>query len=306
MNNKHFLKHISKTLQKIRKGKQLKLTDIQGINKSTLANLESSDRIPSLENFFIIANNLDITANETFFIHNHYQLTEKEQIINSFKKVPNSTATEQLLQIKNDIKQYMTKNGFDQYLDDLLLITECYMEINSRETFMVANPKAYELLDRLNAKKIWTYQDMYMASKIFFCFPPETAEELINRILSSLFTYRDFENIGRFHCTFLQNCGHYFYELGQYRRAKEIILEAIDTSNKNSIIITYISSKFILLEIEYHEIPSKREKIEEEVQFIVETLKYLQRANLSTQLEKDFQELKKKIKKQEAKELKIK
>ncbi|HHW4424955.1 TPA: helix-turn-helix domain-containing protein [Listeria monocytogenes] len=295
MNNQFFLKHIAKTLQKIRKGKKLKLTDIKGINKSTLANIESSDRIPSLESFFIIANNLDITANETFFIHNHYQLTEKEQIIASFKKVPNSTATEQLLQIKNDIKQYTNKHGYDQYLNDLLLITECYMEIHTRETFMVADLKTYELLDRLNTKEIWTYQDMYIASKIFFCFPPVTAEELINRILSTLFTYRDFENIGKFHCAFLQNCAHYFYELEQYGRAKEILLEAINTSYKNSIIITYISSKFILLEIEYRQTPSKRKKIEEEVDFIKQILKYLQRSNLSSQVEKDFTELKSKV-----------
>ncbi|EQC0678402.1 TPA_asm: hypothetical protein GIO55_14275 [Listeria monocytogenes] len=295
MNHRHFLKHIAKTLQKIRKGKQLKLTDIQGINKSTLANIESSDRIPSLESFFIIANNLDITANETFFIHNNYQLTEKEQIIASFKQVPNSTATEQLIAIKNDIKHYINKNGFDQYLNDLLLITECYMEINTRNTFMVADAKTYELLDRLNIKKLWTFQDMYIASKIFFCFSPQTAEDLINRILTTLFTYRDFESIGRFHSTFLQNCAHYFYELGQYERAKEIILEAINTSYKNSIIITYISSKFILLEIEYRQLPNKRKKIEEEVQFIIKILKYLQRANLGAQVEKDFNELKGKI-----------
>ncbi|MBC1556992.1 hypothetical protein HB876_13830, partial [Listeria seeligeri] len=50
-----------------------------------------------------------------------------------------------------------------------------------------------------------------------------------------------------------------------------------------------------LLEIEYRQLPNKRKKIEEEVQFIIKILKYLQRANLGAQVEKDFNELKGKI-----------
>ncbi|MBC1403090.1 helix-turn-helix domain-containing protein [Listeria booriae] len=285
------MRDIGNTIKEIRIMKGIKPTSMKGISRSTLSNIENKKSVPTLENLKLILENFSMTENEFFYRHNNYQLSEHEQLIQEFRQINQSSETEKILQLQEKYKAYLKANPEDTTIQDFMLLLKTYQEIQRKNTFLIENEDSYALYDTLidRAKRgEWTFLETYIASRIFYCFPLGRAEELINLVQDSLLKYTKMNNERRFHSGFLFNCGHYFFELKQFKRAKDLLISAQNYSKVYQEASTFLGASFVLLQIDYIEKKEARPLLKKQIERLIDGAKILEYSGLAVHLEKDF------------------
>ncbi|MBC1318461.1 helix-turn-helix domain-containing protein [Listeria booriae] len=293
------MRDIGNTIKEIRIMKGIKPTSMKGISRSTLSNIENKKSVPTLENLKLILENFSMTENEFFYRHNNYQLSEHEQLIQEFRQINQSSETEKILQLQEKYKAYLKANPEDTTIKDFMLLLKTYQEIQRKNTFLIENEDSHALYDTLieRAKRgEWTFLETYIASRIFYCFPLERAEELINLVQDSLLKYTKMNNERRFQSGFLFNCGHYFFELKQYKRAKDLLINAQNYSKVYQEASTFLGASFVLLQIDYIEKKEARPLLKKQIERLIDGAKILEYSGLAVHLEKDFRLLEEKYK----------
>ncbi|HAA9661113.1 TPA_asm: hypothetical protein GIH59_12610 [Listeria monocytogenes] len=289
------MKTIGKTIKEIREMKGIKTTEMRDISRSTLHTIENGNSVPSLENLHIILKNLAISEKEFFFRLNNFQLSEQEALIQEFRQINQSSETDKIIHLQEKYLRYLQKKPNDKTIQSFLLLLKTYQEIQRKNTFLIKSRESNLLYDELllrASKGNWTFLETYLASRIFYCFPPEKAKTLIHHIQDSLLRYSELNNEKRFHCAFLLNCGHYFFELKLYEEAKEMLSNAQNYSKIYQEASAFLGSSFVLLQIDYIQQPENRTNIDTKIQTLTNTAKLLEYNGLALNMESDFNQLK--------------
>ncbi|MBC1318524.1 helix-turn-helix domain-containing protein [Listeria booriae] len=285
------LSSIGKTLKKIRVNKGISPSELvrtQGLSPSTLSHVETGNRIPTLENLLKILDGIDISFREILYITEGYQLTKKEKIIKNFRSINQSTEYEKMMHIKHEIKQYLHEHPAENFLQHLFTLISIYEQIQREQTFNLVNEEAELLVKKLMDRKEWTYFDMYLVSKLFMFFPKKHENALIQKVIDTCYKYNDLDNTERLLSSFLLNCAHYFFENKAYDKADKLLTEAEFYSLTHTQYDIYYSVRFITAASNYIRFPKKKKESEEEINYIIQHMRYIQNTALANAMENDF------------------
>lgn len=187
------------TLKEIRTSKNITQKELSQsiITTSALSKAENGNHVLNLTHTKNILQKLDMTFDEFFYINNHYQLTDRQQIVTSFCHLKVVTK-EALLQLITQCQDYLA-NHEDQLIQDILVIAKSLMMINEndyKESISTATKKLIEpVWNRLFHMNTWYIIELHLVNMILFHFPLETSIHIGNRLERESIKYESFKNM---------------------------------------------------------------------------------------------------------------
>ncbi|MBC1914144.1 helix-turn-helix transcriptional regulator [Listeria booriae] len=219
-------KNVGETIKAIRKNKQMKQTEFSSVKQGTLANIESSKRIPYYTTFESILLDIDMTAYEFNYVQNGFHLSEREQLIQDFIKCKHSLYSNQINTLQNQIEAYLVKNPEDTHIENLLVIMHVYQKINKEQTYNIDSPESKKIWERIDSQEVWYYNDIFTMSRLFYVFPMPLAKRIIKKVLEHYEVYDNYQNITASKIAFLLNSGKFFNFHKLYTEAHPLLQEA--------------------------------------------------------------------------------
>ncbi|WP_332646787.1 helix-turn-helix domain-containing protein [Lysinibacillus sp. 54212] len=185
---------IGRTIKKIRisKGYTQKFISENIIHQTSYSKFELDKIQLTTENFIHILRKLDISYAEFSFIHNDYDLDEKEKIIQTFINL--RFIDEKVLQeIINLSTAYLNKS-YDSFLYDILQLCKGFIKLKMTSDFKIASKYAKIIWSRLERTDIWYLSDLYLINNILFLFPLETSISIADLAITRLEKYSKLDN----------------------------------------------------------------------------------------------------------------
>ncbi|MBC1780500.1 helix-turn-helix domain-containing protein [Listeria booriae] len=236
-------KSTGQTIKEIRKNKKIRQNTFPGVSKSTLANIESEERMPSVQKYNQILSRLDITIHEFEYIRHNFGLSRRQQLIKSFIEHKHSLYAERTQSLAQDMDTYLETNPDDQVIKDYRTVLDVYKKINESQTYEINSPGTAEIWDRIEDQKIWYYYDIDLMARIFYVFPLSTSEKMIQKIVEQIEKYNDFTNTMDLKQAFLLNSAKYLIHHEKYKEAKPLILQAKKlTEEQESVYLSLYAS----------------------------------------------------------------
>jgi transcriptional regulator with XRE-family HTH domain len=184
---------IGTTLRQIRKNRNMTQKQLtEGLLKqATYSRIENGQLECEAAMLAQLVERLNISLHEFFYIHQNYQATNRQKLIQTFTRMeltPLHEITEQM----ELIQQYLN-NNCDQDIQMLYYAYESLKELV--ETNQLHNVRAA-------AKQVWSYMqqldhwyinDLELLNSIILYFPLDIAKEISNTALRRLNAYKEFE-----------------------------------------------------------------------------------------------------------------
>lgn len=277
------MKTIGATIREIRLNKNIKQNKMSSVKQSSLANIEKG-RIPSVEIFMDILQELDINVLEFFYIQNDFKLVERDHLFKLFREQKQSLNEPFLLDLIGKYDEYLERAN-DPFAESLRHILNISVEINRKQTFDIESREAKEIWERIAMQNVWYHNDIYLITKIFFTFPIDHAEKVIVRATEELKKYDNYPQIHLFKISFLLNCARHYILGGVPLQSKLHLIEAERLSRLHQVEISRVTAHHLLAYSEFAE--GYRKEAQQRVDRTTKVLHALEALNEFTPKDKD-------------------
>ncbi|MBC2106111.1 helix-turn-helix domain-containing protein [Listeria booriae] len=238
------MKTIGETIKEIRLNKKIKQTEMKSISQSSLSTIEKG-RLPSIELFLDVLKELDIDMMEFFYIQNDFQLPERDHLFKLFREQKQSLDEKYILEIQEKYDEYLTRTE-DPFISSLRDILDIYLQINKTQSFNVTHDDAFEMWADIANRKVWYHNDIYVLTKIFYIFPIEQIDNVINSAVEQLKKYDNFPHIYFFKIAFFVNCSRHYILAGEPLKSKQHLIAAESLAKRHQIVILRLTAHYLL------------------------------------------------------------
>lgn len=245
------MKPIGSTLAYLRNNLNMSQREVQNIKQSTLGNIETNNTVPRVNTFLDIISELHVSLDEFMFILNDYAYDERTALFKDIRAMRHSLYAKENIDLKCRIDQYIENNPRDIFIQDLKVILESYIKISESDTYEIDSPESFAIYDRIEEQKVWTYEQIYVMSKLFYIFPEKRALEIIQRIDNEFEKYNAYENTQGTRIAFLLNAGGYRISKELYTDALHLVEKARDLSYKADNLVTMSFANAEIAKIKY-------------------------------------------------------
>ncbi|MBC2188668.1 helix-turn-helix domain-containing protein [Listeria booriae] len=232
------MENIGKTLAYLRKNLNMSQRGFENIRQSTIANIERHNNMPRVNTFLDIISELQVNLDEFMFILNGYAYDERTTLFKDIRAMRHSLYAKENVELKRRIDAYIVANPRDIFIQDLKVILESYIKISESDTYEIDSPESFAIYDRIEEQKVWTYEQIYVMSKLFYIFPEKRALELVERIDLEFEKYDSYENTKESRVAFLLNAGGYRISKQLYAEALPLVEKARDLSSASDNLVT--------------------------------------------------------------------
>lgn len=226
------MKSIGDTIKEIRKMKNMKQKDFSELSQASIANIESSKRNITLDKLLSILNDFKMSLREFEYIRNDYKLSETDNIFFDFANIKHSIEIINDEEITQQVQKHLEKNPNDFIPYCIYIIEDVYKKITTQNTYNIDSPEAFQIWSNLYSRQKWSYQEIYIMSKLFFAFPQELGTKVIKRIEKEMIKYLAFFKDIHFDCTFYMNVGKYYTHKRNLDLAQIYLKKALPLSIK--------------------------------------------------------------------------
>lgn len=180
------------TFKKVRQSKNLSQKQVAKdcIHQTSYSKFELNNISVSIDIFLELLKNVDLSPTEFLYIHNGYQHSKHEKIIQSFFNMTfiNVPLLEEIVaELENDYED-------NQLLKDIYHLSKGLITIKKtgsfEESFMYANG----VWNRLQKYDSWYLSDIFLINNILFLFPLKTAVSISNFAINQLQKYLDYDS----------------------------------------------------------------------------------------------------------------
>ncbi|MBC2318746.1 helix-turn-helix domain-containing protein [Listeria booriae] len=234
------MKTIGETIKEIRKMKGFTQSDFTDFSQPSIASIEKSNRSISINKLNSILADFKMTLREFEYIRNDYELSKTDELFYDFASVKNSVYAEQGKQIVNKLGKHIAENPSDFVIYCLFIIEDVFVKISQQNTYEVDSPESFQIWSTLYGREAWSYQEIFIMSKLFYVFPEEIAFKVIARVEREMIPYINFLREINFDTTFYVNVGKYLIHKNNLKKAKEYLQKAAILAKKNDKIILEI------------------------------------------------------------------
>ncbi|MBC1402103.1 helix-turn-helix domain-containing protein [Listeria booriae] len=223
------MKTVGGTIKEIRKMKNMR-QDQFSLSQPAISSIESSERNVTIDTLTSILLDFDLSLREFEFIRNDYQFSESDKIFFDFTSHKNSIEIAKNREMIDKLGEYIEKypSNFIPYC--IHVITDVYSKISSNDTYDIDSPESVFIWEKLEKRKTWTYQEVFIMSKLFFIFPLDKGFEIVERIEREMKKYINFYKDVHFDLTFYANTGKFYTHKNQLDLAKKYLVRALPLS----------------------------------------------------------------------------
>ncbi|MBC6308165.1 hypothetical protein HCJ66_01230 [Listeria sp. FSL L7-1582] len=279
------MKTVGKTIRHIRKMKGMRQKDFTSITQAGIANLESSRSNITLDTLLNILGEFEMSLREFVYIQNDYKLSPTDNIFFDFTNTKNSIDREQGNQLLEHMIAYLAENPNDFIAYCMYVIEDVYLKITEQNTYDIDSPAAKKVWETLNPRPEWSYQEVFIMSKLFFIFPVDIGREMVKRIEDRMICYLDYYKDVHFDATFYMNVGKYYIHKNRLDLAKNYLEKTIPLCRKYDKVLTENDAYAHLAIIAYLE---GNKEAEYEVLDCMEKYKSMRRPEHAKDLESDW------------------
>ncbi|MBC6133889.1 helix-turn-helix transcriptional regulator [Listeria booriae] len=231
------MKTIGKTIREIRLIKGMKQKDFSDFTQAAIANIESSRKNITLNKLISILDDFKMSLREFEYIRNDYALSPTDNLFLDFTNVKNSVDREQGDKLLEQISSHLEENPADFIAYCLYVVEDVVLKITAQNSYEVDSPEAFKIWSILYGRTAWTYQEVYIMSKLFFVFPVELGTSMIERIEREMANYVDFLKDIHFDATFYTNVGKYYAHKRQFELGRKYLKLALPLCEKYDRVI---------------------------------------------------------------------
>lgn len=195
---------------------------------SKFENLNTGIRINTFKELLA---KLEMSLEEFDFIHNGYEYSVRDQLINRFFDLSynNKQKLEQLL---GEVTEYLKVHD-DILLETLSKICESLILLSETGKIEQARIPLLDVWERLSKRNHFYIIDIYFINSILFLFPLETVLEIKKFTFRSIDRYRDFQNIERIKINISFNIMLLLMKEERYKEALNETTQIINLSKKH-------------------------------------------------------------------------
>ncbi|MBC1935234.1 hypothetical protein HCA69_02575 [Listeria grandensis] len=226
------MKSIGETIRHIRILKGFRQQDFSELTQAAIASIESSKRNITLDKLMSVLKDFKMSLREFEYIRNDYQLSPTDDIFFDFTNTKHSIDREQGNIILKRAASYLVENPSDFIIYCMYVLEDVFLKISAQNTYDIDSPESCEIWKTLHAREGWTYQEVFIMSKLFFIFPLDTGVSIIKRIEKEMNRYLNFCKDINFDVSFYANVGKYYTHKRQFSLAKNYLNLALPLCQK--------------------------------------------------------------------------
>ena len=239
--------HFGQTLKKIRQNRALTQLDVcDGIMKQgTYSRIENGQLDIGAAELAKIVERLNISLNEFLFIHQNYEATPRQQLINDYINIELTIAS-QLKEKRKAVALYLQKHR-DVEIETILYSYDTMIALMEQKDMDVVRSIAEKVWARLQKLDYWYMTDLEILNATIMYFPFETAVEVANTAIARIDAYTHFEkDLTYLKLYFKVNLSYLYLEEKRYEECLRLLETA---QNQYSKLLTYQTLGFILTRI---------------------------------------------------------
>ncbi|EUJ30321.1 putative transcriptional activator [Listeria floridensis FSL S10-1187] len=246
------MKTIGETIKEIRIGKNLTREDLASdtVSLSTIKRIENDAINTSFINLQSILHTLNIDFEEFNFIRNNYNLMDNEQLTYDFRKLTSvSVDSKEIEKLVPRYERYL-ENHDDLEIANRLAFLKALIVLNQTNDLEKAASYVSHIWDNLEQLDNWYWADIQILSNIFFTFPIDTAQFIVELLLDKLDNYKTFKNADRLYIALRINYLQVLMLNHQFEKAYASIDATIELAKEKKFFLQWanaIGKKGILL-----------------------------------------------------------
>lgn len=245
------MKSVGETIKEIRKMKNLRQKDFSILSQASIASIESSKRNITIDKLQSFLDDINMSLREFEYIRNGYELLPSDKLFYKFTKIKNSVDRLSGITLTDDINTHLEKYPNDFIAYAMKIIEQVFIKINQEQTYQVDSPESFEIWSILYNRQSWTYQEIFIMSKLFYVYPFEIANQVIKRIEKEMQRYLEFLKEINFDCTFYLNVGKFYIHNNDLTAGNKYLEKALPLCQQYDKIILEIDINVHLLIIKY-------------------------------------------------------
>jgi len=187
------MENYGRTFKTIRESRLLTQTDMStGImSQSNYSKVEKGEIDISFSNMVDLLNRLGMSVDEFLYVHRDYTKNPGNQL--ERLKQLNAGDKQNILKNINELKAIQNPSQQEQ---ELLLIFEALLFVLNND-YEAASEKVLRIWNRLEKHDNWYLYDIRLINSIFYLFPIDVAESIVNLVLKRLKYYKNFRNFNQ-------------------------------------------------------------------------------------------------------------
>ncbi|MBK1962921.1 Rgg/GadR/MutR family transcriptional regulator [Listeria ivanovii] len=223
------MKTVGETIKEIRTSKNLTMESLcsETLSLSTIKRIENDTINTSFINLENILLKLNISFDEFTYIRNNYNLSTKKQLIFEFRELTSvSVDIEQIKKLISKYKTYLDDNS-DNEINNYLKFLKALLVINQTTKLGEATPLVESIWVSLENLDNWYWNDIQILSNIFFIFPMNEAESIVELLLERIKKYDTFNNSDRLYIALMLNYIQVLLLNNNFKKAYQLVDKAI-------------------------------------------------------------------------------
>lgn len=279
------MKPAGETIKEIRIMKNLRQQDFTELSQAAIASIESKKRNITIDKLQSILNDFNMSLREFEYIRNDYSFFPTDKIFFEFTSIKNSIERKAGSKLIKEMETHLEKNPTDFIIYCMYVIEDVFLKISEKNSYNIESPESFQIWSTLYNRPKWTYQEIFIMSKLFYVYPFEIATKVIRRIEKEMAKYLDFLKEINFDCTFYLNVGKFFIHNKELILAKSYLSKVLPLCKKHDKIILEIDAEAHLAIISHLNGDKNAHLL---VADKIDLYKRLNRPNLAHDLETDW------------------
>ncbi|WP_162921779.1 helix-turn-helix domain-containing protein [Listeria costaricensis] len=283
---------IGKTLTAIRldQGIERREIDKSVISRSHLYRLENGEHIPSFLKICRLLEKYSISLAEFEFLLKDRQLDDTQIFLNKFKEVGDSGNINKLINLDNEIADYL-KSSPNKFLHNLQLVINGYITFEKTGRLKDAQDIFRKIWGELEQKDNWYYYDIILMTNIFYIFDFPTLDYVFSRLMKVFEVYKGYGNIHHIKKVALFNYCTLLRLNGRIKETRELINEVESLCKLDNDLLTIIRCDYHRIEYDYSTEKINRETGENKVQELTTVLERFGYLHISLDMQDDWKKL---------------
>lgn len=230
---------------RIERGLSQKYVSESIMSQSSYSKFENDLIEIPFSNFFLIIKRLGIAPEEFLFVHQGFQGTKEQQLINRFFNLSHNNGSEIRI-LKDEIEKHLTKES-NMLLEELFIICECLINLNENGEILILSDKISPIWERLSKSDEWYLNDIKMINVILYFFPISTAIEITKKAIRRLNRYNSFSESKHLKSILKLNLSLLLIKEGQINNALDILKPL--TGEKKTLSYSILSLCYVRIAI---------------------------------------------------------
>lgn len=225
-----------KTYKKIRLSMKFRQIEVSEriITRTALSKFENCRNSITLDNFIEILNNLDLSIEEFFFIHNGYEKDDLDKILDCFFSLTSNQDVKELDKVIHLCGEYLLEK---KSVSITLIKKTCLNIKKSKDLTLEVVIKeldylAKEIWSVISYKDDWTYLDIRLIANLIYIFDSETIMYIHSELENKIKKYNGFKNGDILITSLKLNISVILMKLGHFDLALNFLQQSLEMSNK--------------------------------------------------------------------------